>query len=108
VEDKINEQIQITGSKGVAQPCSLIDTRMAEFNAVNVAKAFRWVLQVKTNAKARRVVDRALRVHEESAVQNFARFKTKEIVNLLHAMAKARYKTENSKLMTLLHALWGQ
>ena len=43
VEDEINEQIQITGSKGVVQLCSLINTSVAEFNTVNVAKAFRWV-----------------------------------------------------------------
>ena len=93
VEDEINEQIQITGSKGVAQLCALIEARVAEFNAVNVAKAFRWVLQGQTANETRRVVDCALRVLEESAVQNFARFKTKEFVNLLYAVAKARYSS---------------
>jgi hypothetical protein len=48
---------------------------VAEFNAVNVAKAFRWVLPGKTNAETRRVVDCALRVLEESEVQNLPRFK---------------------------------
>ena len=104
VEDEINEQIQITGSKGVAQLCALIEARVAEFNSVNVAKAFRWVLQGQTNAnETRRVVDHALRVLEESAVQNLAGFKAKEVVNILHAMAKTRYNTENSKLITLLY-----
>ena len=70
VEDEINEQIQITGLKGVAQLCALIEARVADFNAVNVAKAFRWVLQGKTNAETRRVVERALRLLEEAAVQN--------------------------------------
>ena len=44
VEDGINEWVHITGLKGVAQLCALIEARVAEFNAINVAKAFRWVL----------------------------------------------------------------
>ena len=50
---------QIMGAQGASELCTLIEARVAEFNHVNVATAFRTLLQSRRDGGPRGVVERA-------------------------------------------------
>ena len=71
--------------------CELIHASSIQFNHVNVATAFRRVLQMPRRGVSQDTVAKALRSLEESALQNIHDFGSQGIANTLHIMAKQRY-----------------
>jgi hypothetical protein len=70
--------------------CSVIQNRVAEFNHVNGATAFRKLLLTPRHGVARGTVDQALRALEESTLHNIGDFNPQTLANTLHANAKAK------------------
>ena len=85
---EINKQIMRDGVRAL---CTLIETRVGEFNHVNVATAFRKLLplQDRRDGASRGEVEQALRSLELSALQNIEDFGSQQIANTLHAMANS-------------------
>jgi hypothetical protein len=71
--------------------CDLINASSTQFNHVNVATAFRRVLQMPRRGVSQDTVAKALRTLEESALHNIHDFGSQGIANTLHIMAKQRY-----------------
>ena len=89
---------------GLRALCTLIETRVGEFNHVNVATAFRKLLplQDRRDGASRGEVEQALRSLELSALQNIEDFGSREIANTLHAMAKSRYRLSDRSVLAAL------
>ena len=92
---------QITGCGGARDLCALIEVRAAEFNHVNLATAFRKLLQSRRDGVTRDV-ERALQALDESALKNIEEFKNQALANTLHAMAKGQYTPANPLLLDAL------
>ena len=76
--------------------CELIHASSTQFNHVNVATAFRRVLQIPRRGVSQDTVAKALRALEESAMQNIHDFGSQQIANTLHIMAKQRYYEQST------------
>ena len=78
---EINKQIMRDGVRAL---CTLIETRVGEFNHVNVATAFRKLLplQDRRDGASRGEVEQALRSLELSALQNLEDFGSQGISTL--------------------------
>ena len=98
---EINKQITRDGVRAL---CTLIETRVGEFNHVNVATAFRKLLplQDRRDGASRGEVEQALRSLELSALQNIEDFGSQQIANTLHAMAKSRYRLSDRSVLAAL------
>jgi hypothetical protein len=84
--------------------CELIHASSTQFNHVNVATAFRRVLQMPRRGVSQDTVAKALRKLEESALQNIHDFESQGIANTLHIMAKQRhYKSMENLVLALEH-----
>ena len=96
---------QITVCQDSRDLCALIDAHAAEFNPVNVATAFRRLLQMwrgGRGARARGVVERSLQALEEAALRTINVFGARELANTMHAMAKAHYTPTNPLVLEAL------
>ena len=82
--------------------CELIETHAEEFNAVNVATAFRKLLQSRRDGVPRGVVERALSALEAAALRSMDAFQGREVANILHIMAKTRYRPWDAALVLRL------
>jgi len=82
--------------------CELIEAHAEEFDAVNVATAFRKLLQSRRDGVPRGVVERALQALEECALMKIENFQPKQLATTLHAMAKGRYHPSNSRVLEAL------
>ncbi len=78
------------GARGASELCTLIKARVAEFNHVNVATAFRKLLQ--NNSGPQGVVERAQQALEAAALRTMNAFGAQAVANTLHIMAKSRYR----------------
>jgi len=78
---------QIMRAQGVSELCTLIETRVAEFNHVNVSTAFRTLLQAPRDGGPRGVVERALQALEAAALRTIDAFGAQHVSNTLHIMA---------------------
>ena len=83
---------QIMRAQGASELCTLIETRVAEFNHVNVSTAFRTLLQSRRDGGPRGVVERALQALEAAALRTIDAFGAQHVSNTLHIMAKSRYR----------------
>jgi len=83
---------QIMRAQGASELCTLIETRVAEFNHVNVSTAFRTLLQGRRNGGPRGVVERALQALKAAALRTIDAFGAQNVSNTLHIMAKSRYR----------------
>ena len=82
--------------------CELIHASCAQFNHVNVATAFRRVLQMPRRGVSQDTVAKTLRTLEESALQNIHDFGSQGSANTLHILAKQRhYKPIENILLAL-------
>ena len=93
---------RITGCECPRDLCELIEARLAEFNHVNCATAFKNVLESRRDGVPRGVVERALQALEESALQNMDAFEPRQLASTLHAMAKFRYRPFNPRFLEAL------
>jgi hypothetical protein len=82
--------------------CELIHASCTQFNHVNVATAFRTVLQMPRLGVSQDTVAKALQTLEESALQNIHDFGSQGIANILHIMAKQRYYNPQENLLLAL------
>ena len=80
------------GAQGASELCTLIETRVAEFNHVNVSTAFRTLLQGRRDGGPRGVVERALQALKAAALRTIETFGAQGVSNTLHIMAKSRYR----------------
>ena len=78
------------GARGASELCTLIEARAKEFNHVNVATAFRKLLQ--NNSGPHGVVERAQQALEAAALRTIDAFGAQAVANTLHIMAKSRYR----------------
>jgi hypothetical protein len=78
---KLNIDInkQIMGARGASELCSLVEARAAEFNHVNIATAFRTLLQGRCDGGPRGVVERALQELEAAALRTIETFNAQEV-----------------------------
>ena len=83
----------------------MIEEHASAFNHVNVATAFRKLLQAPRAGMPRGVVERTLEALERQTLQTMEDFGPQEIANTLHMMAKKRYRPASK---TLLPALEGR
>ena len=82
--------------------CELVQASYTQFNHVNVATAFRRVLQMPRRGVSQDTVAKALRTLEESALQSIHDFGSQGIANTLHIMAKQRYyEPTDNRLLAL-------
>ena len=86
----LNRRMQDCGSTG--ELCQLIEAHAEEFDGVNVATAFRKLLQSRRDAVPHGVVQRASQALEAAALRRMDAFKAKGVANTLHIMAKTRYR----------------
>ena len=87
---ELNKQImRISDTKEL---CDLICKHAAEFDHVNVATALRKVLQNR-RGRGDGTDQHALDTLEKLAMTNMEAFRPREIANILHIMAKRRYKS---------------
>jgi hypothetical protein len=89
----------IVKMKNMHELCALIGASSAEFDHVNVATAFRKVLQLLRGGVPPEPVTKALQKLKESALQNMQEFGAREIANTQHIMAKERYKPRGHLLL---------
>ena len=87
---QLNSHILDCGSTG--ELCELIEAHAEEFDAVNVATAFRKLLQSRRDGVPRGFVERALQALEAAALRRMEKFKAQQVANILHIMAKTRYR----------------
>ena len=99
---EINQRI--TRSEDAGEVCDLVETCAAEFNHVNVATAFRKLLQQRggRDDASRGRVEPALRTLEQAAVRTIEDFGSQAVANTLHAMAKARYLPSDPAVLPAL------
>ena len=93
---------QIAACESTREVCSLIEEHAAEFNHVNVATAFRKLLQAPRAGMPRGVVEHSLEALEQQALQTMEDFGPQAIGNTLHIMAKKRYRPANAALLPAL------
>jgi hypothetical protein len=79
-------------AQGASELCTLIETRVAEFNHVILSTAFRTLLQGRRDGGPRGVVERALQALEAAALRTIDAFGAQHVSNTLHIMAKSRYR----------------
>ena len=99
---QLNRHILDCGSTG--ELCELIEAHAEEFNTVNVATAFRKLLQSRRNDVPRGVVERALQAIEAAALRTMDAFEAQAVANTLHIMAKTRYRPWDRTLVPELEA----
>ena len=99
---EINQRI--TRSEDAGEVCDLVETCAAEFDHVNVATAFRKLLQQRggRDGASRSRVEPALRTLEQAAVRTIEDFQSQQVANTLHAMAKARYRPADPGVLAAL------
>ena len=97
---QLNRHILDCGSTG--ELCELIETHAEEFNAVNVATAFRKLLQSRRDGVPRGVMQRALNALEAAALRSMDAFQGRNVANILHIMAKTRYRPWDAALVPRL------
>jgi len=97
---QLNRHILDCGSTG--ELCELIEAHAEEFNAVNVATAFRKLLQSRRNDVPRGVVERALQAIEAAALRTMDAFKGREVANILHIMAQTHHRPWDPALVPKL------
>ena len=97
---QLNRHILDCGSTG--ELCELIEAHAEEFNAVNVATAFRKLLQSRRNDVPRGVVERALQAIESAALRTMDAFKGREVANILHIMAQTHHRPWDPALVPKL------
>jgi len=97
---QLNSHILDCGSTG--ELCELIEAHAEEFDAVNVATAFRKLLQSRRDGVPRGFVERALQALEAAALRRMDAFKGREVANILHIMAKTRYRPSDPALVQKL------
>ena len=97
---QLNRHILDCGSTG--ELCELIEAHAEEFNVVNVATAFRKLLQSRRNGVPRGVVEQALKALEAAALRSMDAFQGRELSNILHIMAKKRYRPWDPALVPKL------
>ena len=93
---------QILACEDAGELCALIQARVAEFDHVNVATAFRRLLQTRRQGVSRAVADQALWQLEASALLTMDDFQPQEISSTLHALAKARHAPSDPLLLDAL------
>ena len=113
---KLNMELnkRISSIESMKKLCDLIHASSTQFNHVNVATAFRKVLQmprrgslqdsVDESLRKQDSVEKALQTLENSAQVNINDFSSQQIAKTLHIMAEKKYKPSE----TLLLALEGQ
>ena len=97
---QLNRHILDCGSTG--ELCELIETHAEEFNAVNVATAFRKLLQSRRDGVPRGLAERATQALEAAALRRMDNFKAQQVANILHIMAKTRYRPWDAALVLRL------
>jgi len=90
------------------QLCELIATQVHSFNHVNVATAFRKLLQSGRGGVSRGAMEGALEQLEACAVEMMPAFGPQQVANMLHVMAKQRYRPSNGDLLPALDARVGE
>ena len=93
---------QIAACESTREVCSLIEEHAAAFNHVNVATAFRKLLQAPRAGMRPGVVEHSLEALEQQALQTMEDFGPQAIGNTLHMMAKKRYRPANAALLPAL------
>jgi hypothetical protein len=79
---QLNSHILDCGSTG--ELCELIEAHAEEFDAVNVATAFRKLLQSRRDGMPRGVVEGALQALEAAALRRMDAFEAQEVSSTLH------------------------
>jgi len=93
---------QITVCQDSRDLCALIDAHAAEFNDVNVVTAFRKLLQSRREGLPSGVVERALQALEAAALRRIDAFEAQAVANILHIIAKTRYRPRDQSLVPQL------
>ena len=87
----LNRHILNCGSAGGL--CELIEVHAEEFNHINVATAWRKLLQPRSRRNGvPRVEERALQSLEAEVLLRMDAFEAQQVANILHIMAKTRYR----------------
>ena len=81
--------------------CDLIHARSTEFNHVNVATAFRKVLQMPRDGVSQDSVAKALQILDNSALHKMKTFDSQGIASTLHIMAKKSHKPSETLMLAL-------
>jgi len=87
---QLNHNIQDCGSTG--ELCELIEAHAEEFDHINVVTAFRKLLQSRRDGVPRGLAERATQVLEAAAMRHMHTCDAQHVANLLHIMAKTRYR----------------
>jgi hypothetical protein len=93
---------QITVCQDSRDLCALIDVHAAKFNHVNVATAFRALLQSRRDRVPSKDVERALQALDEVVLRTINVFGAQQLSNILHIMAKTRYSPWDQSLVSKL------
>ena len=93
---------QITASGSAHELCALIEKDIARFNQVNVATAFRKLLMLPPRGAPRGVVEQAMEALEREALKSMELFWPHHVCNMLHMMAKKRYRPASAELIPAL------
>ncbi len=96
---EINKQITVCETRDL---CVLINENAAEFNQVNVAMAFRKLLQSRRDGVPSKDVEQALLELEETVLLTINVFKPQQLGNTMHVMAKAHYTPTNPLVLEAL------
>ena len=95
----LNERIKSITS--MQELCDLIHASSTEFNHVNVATAFRQVLQMPRDGVSQDSVAKALQTLENRALHTMKTFDSQAFANTLHIMAKKSHKPSETLMLTL-------
>ena len=94
---ELNQQITRLGSAG--ELCELIEARSAEFDHVNVSTALRKLLSAGRAGVHPAARSSALHKLEECAMSKMTDFKSQQIANTLHIVAKTRHRPTNQEFL---------
>ena len=97
---QLNRHILESSSTG--ELCELIEARAEEFDSINVATAFRKLLQSRRDGVPRGVAERASQALEAAALRRMHTFEAQAVANILHIMAKTRYRPWDPALVQKL------
>ncbi len=82
--------------------CELIEEHAEQLDTINVATAFRKLLQSPRDGVPRGVVDRALQALEAAALRRMPEMEARNVADMLHIIAKSRYSPWDPALVPKL------
>ena len=94
--------MQIQDSSSTEELCELIESHAEEFSPINVSSAFRKLLQSRRDGVPRGLAERATQALEAAALRRMDNFKAQQVANILHIMAKTRYRPSDPALVPKL------